>query len=102
ARIVQARHLAVLALHELPLATRAALVAVAAEPADRPTVAHRKVVDTIAEFGNRSRDLVPQRHRPRHVRKTTGDETVVGSAHATGGAVDADMGVARWRRCGVP
>src|SRR4029450_7160474 len=85
AGIVPARHLAVHTLHELPSPTGDTPGAIAAEPADRHPVAHGEALDTLAKFGHRSRYLVAQRQRPAHVRKATGDETVVGAAHTTRG-----------------
>ena len=99
AGVVPAGHLQVHALHELTLATRHAVVAVAAEPADRDPLTDREPVHPGAQCGDRACHLVTGGDRPAEVGKRSGDEGVVGAADTAGVDVDAD--VAGRRRGGL-
>ena len=84
-----------------PFAAGITVVAAPAEPPDSDTIADRKPVDAVAEFGYRPGDFMPRSKWPRHVRETTADEFAVGAAYPACGDRYAHLATARWQRFDV-
>lgn len=86
-------------MDEPALAALFAVVAIAAEPADRHPVAHREPFHAVTEFVDGARDFVAEGQRPRHAGEVAVDELAVGAADTARAHRDADM--SGWGRGGL-